>query len=60
MLGLCCYAGFSPAVASGGYSLVSVHGLLAVVASLAVEHRLQDMGASVVAAHGLTIAVCRL
>ena len=59
-LGLCCSAGFSPAVASGGYSLVSVHGLLIVVASLVVEHRLQDMWASVVAAHGLIIAACRL
>ena len=41
MLGLCCCAGFSPAAASGGYSLVAVHGLLIAVASLVVEHRLQ-------------------
>ena len=41
MLGLCCCAGFSLAAASGGYSLVAVHGLLIAVASLVVEHRLQ-------------------
>ena len=41
VLGLPCCVGFSLAVASGGYSLVAVHGLLIAVASLAVEHRLQ-------------------
>ena len=37
MLGLCCHAGFSLVAASGGYSLVVVHGLLISVASLVVE-----------------------
>ena len=40
VLGLCCYAGFSLAVTSGGYSLVAVHGLIMVVAALVAEHRL--------------------
>ena len=34
VLGLCCYAGFSLVVGSGGYSLVLVLELLTVVASL--------------------------
>ena len=37
-----------------GYSLVVLHGLLIVVASFVVERRLSDMGASAVAAHGLS------
>ena len=40
MLGLRCCMGFFLLVASGGYSLVAVLGLLIAVASLA-EHRLQ-------------------
>ena len=32
-------------MASGGYSLVLVHGLLIAVASLVVEHRFQGMWA---------------
>ena len=31
---------FFPAAATGGYSLVAVHGLLIVKASLVTEHRL--------------------
>ena len=41
--------GFSLVVASMGYSLVAVHGLLVEVASLVAEHGLLDVG-SVVAA----------
>ena len=37
----------------GGYSLTAACGLLAGVASLVVEHELQGVRASVVAAHGL-------
>lgn len=34
--GLCCYkVGFSPVKASRGYSLIAVHGLVIVMASLA-------------------------
>ena len=40
MLGLRCSSGFSLVAESGGYSLVGVHGLLIVVVSLAMEHRL--------------------
>ena len=40
LLGLCCYAGFSLAAASKGYSLVAVHRFLIVVASLVVEYGL--------------------
>ena len=39
VFGLLC-AGFSLVAQSGGYSLIVVHGLLIVVASLAVEHGL--------------------
>ena len=46
----------SPAVASRGYSLVAVCGLLIVVASL-VAHRLLSTPASVVVAHGLSCSV---
>ena len=39
--GLRCSLGFLPLVSkSGGYSLVAVHRLLVVVASLVAEHRL--------------------
>ena len=41
-------------VASRGYSLVVVHGLLIVVASFVVEPRLQGVRASVVGALGLS------
>ena len=40
VLGLCCCKGFSLVSESGGYSLVEVHGLLIVVASLVSEHGL--------------------
>ena len=51
VLGLRCWAGFSPAASSGRYSLVVVGGLLIVVASLAWS--LGHTG-SVVVAHGLS------
>ena len=38
----------------GGGTLVAVHRLLTAVAFLAVEHRLEDAGASVVVVHGLS------
>ena len=44
VLGLSCCVGFSLVVASGGYSLRAVCGLLIAVASLVVEHRLQVHG----------------
>ena len=40
VLGLHCCMGFSLVVASGGYSLVAVHGLITAVAFLVVEHEL--------------------
>ena len=40
VLGLHCYEGFSLAVASRGYCLVRVCGLLTAVASLVAKHRL--------------------
>ena len=40
VLGLCCCGGFSLAVASGGYSLAVVLGLLIAMTSLFAEHRL--------------------
>ena len=49
----------SLAVASGGYSLVAVHGILIVVASLVVEHGLQGTWTSVVA-RGLSVWVQKL
>ena len=52
LLGLPCRAGFSSSCR--GHSLVSVHGLLIVVASLVVELRLWGVRASVVAAGGLS------
>ena len=39
-MGLQHCTGFSPVAASGGYTLVVMHGLLIVVASLVAEHRL--------------------
>ena len=38
VLGLRCCEGFSVVAASGGYSLLAVHGLLIVVTALVVEH----------------------
>ena len=52
-LGLHCYEGFSLVAASGGYSLVAVHGLPITVISLVTEHRLRAR-ALIVAACGLT------
>ena len=46
MRGLHCWVGFSLDEASGGYSLVGVHGLLVAVASLIVEHRFWSAWAS--------------
>ena len=43
-LGLRCCAGFSLVMASGGCSPAVVHGLLIVVASLVMEHRLISCG----------------
>ena len=43
--------GLSLVVMSGGCSLVALHGLLIVVASLVAEHRLWGTGASGVAAY---------
>ena len=57
MLGLRCYAGFSPVATSGDYSLAIVSQLLSAVVSLAVEHRAEDARASVVAACGLSRCV---
>ena len=48
VLNLRCSVGFSLVEASGGYSVVAMHGLLIAVASLVVEHRLQGAWASVV------------
>ena len=49
--------GFSLAAVKGGYSLVAVHEFLTAVASLIVEHGLQSVWASVVAARGLSSCV---
>ena len=38
LLAVCCCGGSSLVLASGGYSLVLVHGLLIVAASLVAEH----------------------
>ena len=40
MPGFLCYEGFSLVAVSRGYSLVAVHSLLLVVASLIAEHGL--------------------
>ena len=53
MPGLHCCSGFPLVAASGGYSLVAVHGLLIVMASLVVQHGLWGTQASVVVACGL-------
>ena len=49
--------GLSLVVTSGGSSLVAVHGLLIVVASLAMEWRLQGTWSSEVGVHWLTCPV---
>ena len=54
VLGLHCCTGFPWVVVSGGHSLVVVHGLIIVVASLVAEQRLSSMWASVVAVRGLS------
>ena len=54
VLGLRCYADFSPVAVGRGYSLATVDGLLIAVASLVAELRLQGSRASVVAVHGLS------
>ena len=46
MRGLHRWVGFSLGAASGGYSLVGVHGLLVAVASLVVEHKFWSAWAS--------------
>ena len=46
VLGHCCHAGFSLVAASGGYSLVVVHGLLISVASLVEACRIGARGLS--------------
>ena len=46
MRGLHRWVGFSLGAASGGYSLVGVHGLLIAVASLIVEHKFWSAWAS--------------
>ena len=53
VLDLRCCTGFSLVLASGIYSLIAMHGLLIEAASLAAEHRLQSVWASVVPAPGL-------
>ena len=45
---------FSLVVLSRGYSLAAMHRLLIAVTSFVVEHKLQGMWASVVAALGLS------
>ena len=51
---LCCCVGFSLVVASRGYSLVAILGLLIAVASLVVEYGGEGTWASVVAARGFS------
>ena len=53
MLGLCCYAGISLVVASGGLLFIVARGLLIVSASLMEEHGLHNAWTSVVVVHGL-------
>ena len=55
VLGLCCCVGFSLVLASGGFSLVVVHGVLVVHGgSLVAEHGLYGAWASVVVICGLS------
>ena len=55
VLGVHCCTGFSPVVASEGYSLVAVSRLLIVPPSLIAELGLQGTQASVVEARGLSV-----
>ena len=48
------HAGFSLVATSRGLLFIAVQGLLVAVASPVVEHRLEGIPASVVAAHGFT------
>ena len=52
MLGLCCYVGFS--LVARGHSLVVVHGLLIMVASLVAEHELWGERAFIAVAHRIS------
>ena len=54
MLALHCYAGFSLVALSRGYSVVEIHRLLIVVASLVTEHGLQGTWVLVVAVYRLS------
>ena len=56
MLGFCWRAGLSPVGASRSCSPAAVRGLLAAVASLAVDHGLQGARASVAAHVGLAVS----
>ena len=53
LLFLHCWMGFSPVVASRGCSPAVVQGLLAAVAPLVAEHRLQGVKALVAGGPGL-------
>ena len=53
-VGLCCPVGFSLVTARGGSSLIVVHGLLIVVASLGAEHGLSGVQTLVAEACGLS------
>ena len=55
LLSLCCCVGFSQVVASRGYSLDAVRGLLIAMVSLAAE--LWGERASIVVAHGLSCSL---
>ena len=54
-LGLCCCEQAACSSVRWGYSLGVVHGLLSVVASLVVEHRLSGKWASEVVAHRIAL-----
>ena len=54
VLDVYCCIGFSLVVGTRGYPLVVVFGLLIVVASLVVEHGLQDAWVSVDVVHELS------
>ena len=55
MLGIhCCTWALSLVAESRGHTLVVVRGLLIAVPPFVVEHRLEGVWASVVAAHGLS------
>ena len=56
-LGLCCCTQAFSSCGEQRLLFVAVHGLLTAVASLALEHRLQGVRASVVVGHGLSCPV---